>query len=350
MICGMKRCFLLNTAAATTRLVRYACAWVLVGSASASFAYEEDVHQQLTFLAAKHFTRCVADTEEQALSPLQVRYVVRANVGIAQSGMFRRGFRWSYYDAGDSDGKALFGLVETRFGEQFERAVDGFERSATDGDMLTRLGRIVHFLQEVTSPAHVVPVYTSRWWRLNVGDRFDSYRVDEARVEELLEGACTDPLRDLHFPGLLVETAERTLGAVDSSIPGLPITWQAFWQLPQQSGEFGEYGPAGNRFGQRAEFDCEDERCVLLRKDPLYEDFAAAQHALAVRATAHAMLIARISHSQLPAVDSPMMAAPVPIPVTDQIPATDPGSAETGAADDAFVPDPDQIATPNAGL
>lgn len=343
MICTMKGCFPISSGVSNPRLARALLFVLLAGSASTSVAYEEDVHQQLTFLAAKHFTRCVADTEEQALSPLQVRYVVRANVGIAQGGMLRRGFRWSYYDAGDSDGKALFGLVETRFGERFDRAVEGFERSATDGDMLTRLGRIVHFLQEVTSPAHVVPVYTSRWWRLNVGDRFDGYRVDVARVEELLEGSCSDPLRDLDFPGLLVETAERTLGAVDSNIPGLPITWQAFWQLPKQSGEFGEYGPAGNRFGLRAEFDCEGERCVLLRKDPLYEEFAAAQHALAVRATAHAMLIARISHNQFPAVDSPMMAAPAPVPATNQ------SSAEAGTVGDIFGPDQDQATTPNAG-
>lgn len=343
MISLMKGLFSIDVGAATKRVARFAFALSLIGSAGVASAYEDDVHQQLTFLAAKHFTRCVADSEEQALSPLQVRYVVRANVGIAQGGMFRRGFRWSYYDSGDSDGKALFGLVETRFSEQFERAVGGFERSATDGDMLTRLGRIVHFLQEVTSPAHVVPVYTSRWWRFNVGDRFDGFRVDEERVEELLEGACSDPLRDLNFPGLLVETAERTLGAVDSSIPGLPITWQAFWQLPQQSGEFGEYGPAGNRFGQRAEFDCEEERCVLLRKDPLYEEFAAAQHALAVRATAHAMLIARISHSQFPAVDSPMMAAPAPVPPADA------SDAEPAIVSDSFAADPEQSAVPNAG-
>lgn len=329
--------------AAGTAVARLLLALLAAGSAGVCSAYEDDVHQQLTFLAAKHFTRCVADSEEQALSPLQVRYVVRANVGIAQGGVFKRGFRWSYYDGGDSDGRALFGLIETRFGEQFERAVRGFEAASTDGDMLTRLGRIVHFVQEVTSPAHVVPVYTSRWWRFNVGDRFDGYRVDEDRVEELLEGACTDPLRDLDFAGLLVESAERTLGAVDSNIPGLPVTWQAFWQLPQRSGEFGEYGPAGNRFGQRAEFDCGDQRCVLLRRDPLYEEFAAAQHALAVRATAHAMLIARISHDQLPRIDSPMMVAPAPVPENS---GSDVGPEALGDADSSEA---NQLAVPNAG-
>ena len=91
-------------------------------------------------------------------------------------------------------------------------------------------GRVVFYVQEVTSPARVVPVYTSRWWRFSVGDRFDDHPVDEARVQTLLDGACQDRLEDLDLYGLLSATADQTLGAVDSSIPGMPITWQAFWR------------------------------------------------------------------------------------------------------------------------
>ena len=286
------------------------------GLASApSFAYDADTHQQLTFLAAKHFTRCLARSEPEALTPLQVRYVARANVGQAQSGFFRRGVRWSYYPRGDADGRALFGLIETRFGEQFDAAVAALEEAATnaedDASLLKRLGRVVFYLQEVSSPAHVVPVYTSRWWRFSVGDRFDDYPVDEERVQALLDGSCSDPLDDLDLYGILAQTAERTLGAVDSSIPGMPSTWQAFWRFPDSAGDFGEYGAAGNRFGLKSEFRCDDETCVLLRDDPLYADFAAAQHALAVRATAQAMLLVRAAPAAAtPAVPTEQAATP----------------------------------------
>lgn len=278
---------------------------LLAASGLEAAAYEARIHQQLTFLAAKHFTRCLAASEEEALTPLEVRYVARANVALAQSGFFRRGVRWSYYPRGDADGRALFGLIETRFGDQFDNAVGALEQAASepaeDAELLKRLGRVVFYVQEVSSPAHVVPVYTSRWWRFSVGDRFDSHPVDEERVETLLEGACSDPLDDLDLYGVLAQTAERTLGAVDSSIPGMPSTWQAYWRFPKSPGEFGEYGPAGNRFGLKSEFRCEQQRCVLLRDDPLYEDFAAAQHALAVRATAQAMLLVRAPALDLPA-------------------------------------------------
>lgn len=56
--------------------------------------------------------------------------------------------------------------------------------------------------------------------------------------------------------------------------------------------EFGAYGPAGNNFGVRAEFACgEGERCLLLRDDPLYQEFAHVQHLIAVRATIQAMFL-----------------------------------------------------------
>ena len=56
--------------------------------------------------------------------------------------------------------------------------------------------------------------------------------------------------------------------------------------------EFGAYGPAGNNFGVRTEFTCgEAEQCLLLKDDPLYQEFAHGQHLTAVRATIQAMFL-----------------------------------------------------------
>ena len=59
---------------------------------------------------------------------------------------------------------------------------------------------------------------------------------------------------------------------------------------------FGEYGVAGNEFGNRVEFRCgtEDDpkmRCLLLKDDPLYQEFAFDRHREAVSATMIAMLL-----------------------------------------------------------
>ena len=144
----------------------------------------------------------------------------------------------------------------------------------------------------MTSPAHVVPVYFTRWWRLSLSDRFDSYPIDEAAVQAALHVDCAALLAapDPSIDDLLRETASATLRAVQRRIDDLQITWQAFWKLADDPEEFGEYGRAGNNFGRRAEFRCGDTRCVLLEKDPLYDAFALERHVEAVTVTMRAML------------------------------------------------------------
>ena len=44
------------------------------------------------------------------------------------------------------------------------------------GDQYSDLGYITNYLQNMTSPAHVVPVYFTRWWRLSFSDRFEVIR------------------------------------------------------------------------------------------------------------------------------------------------------------------------------
>ena len=138
----------------------------------------------------------------------------------------------------------------------------------------------------------MVPVYFTRWWRLSVSDRFDSYPIDEEAVQAALHVDCAALLAapDPPIDDLLRETASATLRAVQRRIDDLPITWQAFWKLADDPEEFGEYGRAGNNFGRRTEFKCGDTRCVLLEKDPLYDAFALERHVEAVTVTMRAML------------------------------------------------------------
>ena len=50
------------------------------------------------------------------------------------------------------------------------------------------------------------------------------------------------------------------------------------------------FGPAGNSFGQKTQFRCGGgQRCVLLKADPLYADFAHERHLAAVRGTLRAL-------------------------------------------------------------
>ncbi|MCZ6888138.1 MAG: hypothetical protein O7H39_06550 [Gammaproteobacteria bacterium] len=261
-------------------------------------AYDGPVHQRLTFIAAQHFNRCVTDTAVPRLTPLQVRYIAKANIAQAEPGFFRRVSRWNYYDREAQDERNLLWFIETRMHEHYNTMVGRLDTPENLGDHYSNLGRVVNYLQDVTSPAHVVPVFTNRWWRFSVGDKFDGFRVDEDAIEAAIGDAC-DAIRidDGDFQTLLRASADSTIEAVQGPISGMPVSWEVFWELSDNEGSFGQYGAAGNSFGRQAEFRCTEdkrERCVLLEDDPLYVRFAVERHVRAVRATIAAM--ARTQH------------------------------------------------------
>jgi hypothetical protein len=272
----------------------FALAAALLAATFEAGAYEPEVHQQLTFLAAKQLTRC-GDAGTTQLSPLEVRRIANSNLGMADSNFFVRLFRWTYYDPLEREGTSIAWVLNTRFNDHFRELVRELDEADTTSARLREFGRIVSYIQLATSPARAIPVYAPRFWRWSFSDRFDAYPLQEAQIEALLAADCahlrTSPAS---YEAILAETAADTLAAVKGPIGGLPATWESFWTLPDERGEFGEYGPAGNLFGRYAEFPCGAtaiHRCVLITDDPAYVDFALGRQLAAVRATARAMLL-----------------------------------------------------------
>lgn len=272
-------------------IARLACCLALTLGCASVTAYDGRGHQQLTFIAAMQFNRCVSDPDLEIprLTALQVRYVARAEWRFS-----RKVARWPYYDGRDPDRNRLLWLVQTRLHEHFDAAVAKLAGADDLSGKYSNLGVIVNLIQDTTSPAHVVPVFMTRWWRFSYADRFNTYDVDEPAVEQAIGDYCM-PLEggDETFAAVLHRAAEDTQAAVRAPVTGMPTTWEAFWRFGEP-GEFGEYGEAGNNFGRATRFPCgPGERCVLLKDDPLYAAFAMERHLAAVRATMAAMLLAQ---------------------------------------------------------
>ena len=260
--------------------------------ADPSAAYEPSMHQQFTFIAAKHLNRCLEGTTLPRLTPLQVRYIAKSDVAQAQGTWWQAPFRWGYYERAGQQQKKWLWLVDTRLHEHFAQLSGELSVAREPSDQYSDLGYVINYLQNMTSPAHVVPVYFTRWWRLSLTDRFDSYPIDATELEAAANFDCAALLQapDLPVEELLQDTASGTLRAVQGRIDALPVTWQAFWKLAADPEQFGDYGRAGNNFGRRAEFKCGETKCVLLDNDPLYDAFALERHIDAVNVTMRAML------------------------------------------------------------
>ena len=274
------------------------CLLVACALVPQAFAYDEKLHQQFTFLAAKQFNLCVAELglPLPPFSPLQVRYVARANVQQAQSKLFTRLFRWNYYNRDDQSANNWLWILDTRFHGHFDELLQRLRSPRDEAAGYRDLGRVANYVQTVTSPARAVPVFTGRWWRLSTTDRFDEYPLDEAAVAAAIGGSCQVLLAlDVDFEAVLEDVAQSTLAAVEAPINGMPATWQAFWQPNRKASSFGEYGPAGNNFGRETTFRCGVQpRCVLLEDDPLYAQFALQRHVAAVIGTMRVMHLASL--------------------------------------------------------
>ena len=277
----------------------FSVAWVLVAAicAPSVCAYEGAIHQQLTFIAARQYNQCAENTHLATLTPLQVRYIAIANANQADSAWWRRMFRWNYYNRGEKKTGKLLWVVDTRIHNHFRETLRRLDEARDLSRRFTNLGRIINYVQDATTPAYVVPVYTTRWWRLNVSDRFNAFPVDNESVTADLGDDCSGiRATDMGFESLLDTTVERTVGSITEPIPGLPVSWEAFWELDRDAGKFGRYGSAGNNFGRDARFRCDrpgegrrQKNCVLVANDPLYREYARDRHLDAVQATISAM-------------------------------------------------------------
>ena len=267
---------------------------LLLGLAADAAAYRSDTRQALTFLAAKRFNRCVEGTDVPRLTALQVRNLVRGNLREAERNVLNRTMRWNYYDRSGDGSQRLLWAVETRMHGRFDSTIDYVlaEEGVTANDRFVFLGILAHYLQSVTIPADVVPIFHPRPWRWPAGDRYSDYDVPEEVLEPYLGDLCTDMFEagGDAFNELLSSTADATMAAIRAPIADMDTTWNAFWE-EDDAGRFGSYGRAGNSFGKQTRFRCGEDRCLLLDDDPIYEEFAARQHRLAVLATMRAVLL-----------------------------------------------------------
>jgi hypothetical protein len=266
--------------------------------------YDPEVHQRLTFYAAKVLNRCLGDSEVAPLTPLQVRFIATSNMGLANSNALVRFFRWSYFDIADRDDRKVLWLINTRFLNHFEEVAGNVRSTRDPTERYRELGRVVSYVQLVSSPSRAVPVYAARFWRWSFGDRFDGYPVSDQALEAALDEDCSflaEPPDS--YRAVLYAVAADTVEAVRSPIGGLPTTWESFWQPGQAPGDFGDYGSAGNSFGRKVEFPCAPDRaeqCVLLENDPLYAEFALERQLAAIRGTAQAMYLHQLRHVEAP--------------------------------------------------
>jgi hypothetical protein len=121
------------------------------------------------------------------------------------------------------------------------------EEAASNGDLaraFDRVGHLVHHIQDMAVPLHVVPVMHG------LSDRFEQHAARQALIHQGRE------LAPLSGEEAQLALARETLEVVRTGtlpVEGGAIPWSAFWSEPgtHGPGAFGTYGTVGNAFDSK---------------------------------------------------------------------------------------------------
>ena len=196
---------------------------------------------------------------------------------------------------------------DTSLDRFFSRLTDRLESAQDPDTVVGTAGAMLHYVQDVAVPAHVVPIFHPIFGvpRVIYGDKVDGAAFtpatpgeDEATCARLLDGEGGAPSP---FPTILNQTAAATLAAVKQAIPPAMITmegdpqllprversWALFWDLRRHEDGFADYGCGGNVFGEET-FKCRFSlfKSVKIEVRPeAYRAFVEARHLAAVEAS-----------------------------------------------------------------
>ncbi len=233
---------------------------------SAAFAYNAEPHEILSDIAVHHFNTCattlgpssglkalegvgkeISDTEPDQESALAL---IEGSSAEDEVDWRKRVEIWHFYDPtrrlGDlsiTKGRAF--VRETTLHERFNE-LEIFTRQkmgihGIDSAYLYRsLGRMVHYIQDVSVPAHIVPVFhpTPKYGK----DKLDGYDIDwdtlyrgEIFKKETTAGVCQNMLEEIRntrfFNDILNSTAKETQAVIEENISDtLQKKWsELFW-------------------------------------------------------------------------------------------------------------------------
>jgi hypothetical protein len=297
----------------TRTQMRWRCRMVLVVglvafTPAAARAFSLGNHKSLTQQAMNQIAACVSEhgaaLPAEALKPSSEAarrfgpdLMVRCNRH--QDCVVRKAVLWHFYpQSGHTLDPAAQDIricpVETNFNGWLATLEKEIGAAEDPAHVYALLGAILHYVQDVAVPSHVVPVMHPS--RHGLGDKFDGSRavVPLKRDSKFCEGLLSERRS---FGEIVRDTAQKTRDALKAELPkellpadatGLPTTtWALFWDPQIQADGFGRYGCVDNNFGD-TRLKCAGLSWTVAKT--AYDDFTVERHRDAIEASAAAIV------------------------------------------------------------
>lgn len=294
-------------------------------------AYKPDVHEPLLNTALSVYNQCfpgdtIYDKDKEAAS-----IVLEGDIAMDKGLKFdlfhffslkgekvfslsKRPLNWHFYNP-YKEKLSRVGLVEQSHSRLFNDLISGLESNTKKHYKLLFIGGLIHLIEDLSVPAHVVPVYHGPTiikafgpkrleplvsymqeykdeYKNMIEDAIDSIRPDTLRLgNELMHNnlICNDiEINDETLEQIRFQTALNTLNLLKEEIPECPnVTWQEFWIAPESDEYFGRYNIKNDNplFGEAGLMKAENGfTCKFEKNDSRYKNFVFTLHLNAVNA------------------------------------------------------------------
>ena len=270
-----------------------------------SFAFEHELHGDISARAYDLIERCALNAE---ISPELIKGTVEEDTTEPTS----RLANWHFYNTYGNlrQGPALFESLDHIFKKRHKQ----LKKLDTKSGQENHKGRILHYIQDMFVPAHVVPVFHGK--PFDKTDEFDHFLLtEEEKAEVLSQINCADLDKEAKSLAktknqfernkyLLDHSAQQTLTKIKSPIADSTIPWSYFWREPIskkfdpcdlngvlialgiQSKRFGTYHGS---FGEDRELIWNGQRYEI--EELIYKQFFGEQFASAVKASGIFILV-----------------------------------------------------------
>ena len=214
-----------------------------------SYAISKDIHESVTQKAIVAYQDCTKQLGVNDSLTDGVITIAKATKWEDEWPLLSRYFNWHFYDAYKDDKEHSMKLSATGarkslhyiYNDRADSLVDALHNK-TKEDIFEYTGRLIHYVQDMTVPAHVAPIYHYKFLYLDESDYFDemtewktsSFTADSNTCK--FETTDIDKLKE-QLNTILDNTAKKTRKRIASTIDVTKEhalykkTWEVFWPL-----------------------------------------------------------------------------------------------------------------------
>jgi hypothetical protein len=166
---------------------------------SAGHTISKDMHQVVTITSINAYQNCIQKLQLNDSLKAGINSIVKATKEEDESPLLERYLNWHFYDAFREDndnrmGRSLTGARKSLhyiYNDRVDSLVDAINKTNLE-QIYQYTGSVLHYIQDMTVPAHVAPIYHYKFLFIDKSDYFDEMPGWKGTIRPLTDSQCEE--------------------------------------------------------------------------------------------------------------------------------------------------------------